>query len=62
MAKRVLNDRTIKASKPAKPGKRYEVADAGMPGMVVRVTDEARRRSPWWPATRLAKPYPARPG
>jgi len=35
----VLNDRTIKALKPAKPGKRYEVMDAIVPGLGVRVTE-----------------------
>jgi hypothetical protein len=43
MAKRVLTDRTIKALKPAKPGQRFEVADAGMPGMVLRVTDRGTK-------------------
>src|SRR5262245_4453880 len=43
MAKRALNDRTIKALKPAKAGQRYEIADAGMPGMVLRVTDKGTK-------------------
>jgi hypothetical protein len=34
----VLNDRTIKALKAARPGKRYEVMDAIVPGLGVRVT------------------------
>jgi hypothetical protein len=43
MAKRVLNDRTIKALKPAKPGKRAEVFDALVPGLSVRVTDKGAK-------------------
>ena len=43
MAKRALNDRTIKALKPAKAGQRDEIADAGMPGMVLRVTDKGTK-------------------
>jgi integrase len=39
MAKRVLNDRIIKALKPAAAGKRREVWDAIVPGVGVRVTD-----------------------
>jgi integrase len=39
MAKRTLNDRIIKALKPAKPGKRVDVWDALVPGLGVRVTD-----------------------
>ena len=43
MAKRALNDRIIKALKPAKAGQRDEIADAGMPGMVLRVTEKGTR-------------------
>jgi integrase len=43
VAKRALNDRIIKATKPAKPGQRQEIADAVMPGMVLRVTDKGTR-------------------
>jgi Arm domain-containing DNA-binding protein/integrase-like protein len=39
MAKRTLNDRIIKALKPAKPGRRVEVFDSIVPGLSVRVTD-----------------------
>ena len=39
MAKRNLNDRIIKALKPAATGKRREVWDALVPGLGVRVTD-----------------------
>jgi integrase len=43
MAKRNLTDRTLRALKPAKPGQRYELGDAVMPGFGVRVTDKGRR-------------------
>jgi len=43
MARRALNDRTLKALKPAKPGQRYEVGDAAMPGLVVRVTERGTK-------------------
>ena len=43
MAKRTLNDRTLKALKPAKPGQRYEVGDAQMAGLVIRVTDKGTK-------------------
>jgi hypothetical protein len=39
MGKRVLNDRIIKAIKPAAAGKRVEVWDALVPGLGIRVTD-----------------------
>jgi integrase len=39
MARRTLNDRIIKALKPAKPGKRAEIFDSIVPGLSVRVTD-----------------------
>jgi integrase len=43
MTKRILNDRTLKALKPAKPGQRYEVRDAQMAGLIVRVTDRGTK-------------------
>ena len=42
-ARKVLNDRTLKALKPAKPGERYDVRDAATPGLLVRVTDKGTR-------------------
>jgi integrase len=39
MAKQTLNDRMIKALKPAKPKKRHETWDALVPGLGIRVTD-----------------------
>jgi integrase len=43
MPKRTLNDRILRALKPAAPGKRYEVMDAVVRGLGVRINDEARR-------------------
>jgi hypothetical protein len=43
MTRRVLNDRGLKALKPAKPGQRYEVGDAQMAGLVIRVTDKGTK-------------------
>jgi integrase len=43
MAKRTLTDRTLKALKPAKVGKRYDVSDSVVPGLAVRVTDSGQR-------------------
>ena len=43
MPKRNLTDRTLKALKPAKPGQRYELWDAVVPGFGIRVTDKGRR-------------------
>jgi integrase len=43
MPKRVLNDRTLKALKPAAAGKRYEVMDAIVPGLGVRVTERGTK-------------------
>jgi integrase len=43
MAKRTLNDRVLKALKPAKVGKRYDVMDAALPGFGVRVTDKGTK-------------------
>jgi Arm DNA-binding domain len=41
--KRTLNDRMIKALKPAAAGTRYEVRDIIVPGFRVRVTDKGQR-------------------
>ena len=41
--KRTLNDRMIKALKPAPAGERYEVKDTVVPGFRVRVTDKGQR-------------------
>jgi integrase len=43
MPKRTLTDRGIRSLKPAKPGKRYDVMDAIVPGAGVRVTDKATK-------------------
>jgi integrase len=45
MAKRALTDRTIKslAKKPAKPGRTYDVPDALVPGLAVRVMSSGAR-------------------
>jgi integrase len=43
MPRRVLNDRTIKALKPAKKGQLYDVWDALVPGLGVRVSETGRR-------------------
>jgi integrase len=43
VAKRTLTDRTLKALKPAKAGKRYDVSDSVVPGLAVRVTDSGQR-------------------
>src|SRR5262249_32962344 len=43
MPKRVLNDRTLKALKPAEAGQRYEVMDAIVPGLGVRVTERGTK-------------------
>jgi hypothetical protein len=54
MAKRTLNDRIIKALKPAAAGKRREVWDALVPGLGVRVTDAGAK------SFVLATRYPGR--
>src|SRR5262249_23739852 len=41
--RRVLNDRIIKGLKPAKLGQLYDVMDAVLPGLGVRVTDKGTR-------------------
>jgi hypothetical protein len=40
MAKRALNDRTIKALKPARPGQRRDLWDTVVPGLGIRSTDK----------------------
>ncbi|MGA9817772.1 MAG: hypothetical protein WBQ54_12635 [Pseudolabrys sp.] len=42
MAKKNLTDRTLKALKPAKAGKHYDVFDVRFPGFGVRVADTGR--------------------
>jgi integrase len=43
MARKRLTDRTLKALKPAKAGGRYDVMDADVSGLGVRVTDKGQR-------------------
>src|SRR6476620_5143235 len=43
LAKKPLTDRTIKAVKPALPGKRTLLWDAIVPGLALRVTDSGKR-------------------
>jgi integrase len=43
MPKRTLHDRALKALKPAKEGRLYDVMDAVVPGFGVRVSDTGRR-------------------
>src|SRR5262245_52043231 len=43
MARRTLNDRILKALKPAPHGTLYDVADTVVPGFGVRVSDSGRR-------------------
>jgi integrase len=43
MPKRTLNDRALKALKPAPAGKTYDVMDSIVPGMGVRVSDKGQR-------------------
>jgi integrase len=43
MSKRLLNDRIVKALKPAAAGKRTEIFDALVPGLAVRVTDKGAK-------------------
>jgi integrase len=43
MARKVLTDRGVKALKAAPKGKRYEVMDAIVPGMGIRVTERAQK-------------------
>jgi hypothetical protein len=41
--KRTLNDRMVKALKPAVSGQRYDVMDTVVPGFGIRVTDKGQR-------------------
>lgn len=43
MARENLTDRRLKAMKPAPRGKRYEVMDAAVPGLGVRMTDKGQQ-------------------
>jgi Arm DNA-binding domain len=43
MPRKRLTDRTLKALKPAKAGSRYDVMDADVSGLGVRVTDRGQR-------------------
>jgi hypothetical protein len=43
MSKQRLTDRSVTTLKPAPAGQRYEVGDAIMPGLIVRVTDTGQR-------------------
>ncbi|RVL05660.1 tyrosine-type recombinase/integrase [Sinorhizobium meliloti] len=43
MPKEKLTDRRLKTMKPAEKGKRYEIGDAVVPGLAVRVTDKGTR-------------------
>jgi integrase len=43
MARRTLNDRILKSLKPAKAGSRYDVLDAIVPGLAIRVSDKGRK-------------------
>ncbi|MFZ0116208.1 MAG: integrase, partial [Xanthobacteraceae bacterium] len=43
MPKRTLTDRLLRTLKPAKPGQRYEIMDAIVPGLAIRVTDTGKR-------------------
>jgi Arm DNA-binding domain len=43
MPKRTLNDRMLKALKPASPGKRYDIMDSIVPGFGIRVTGRGQR-------------------
>ncbi len=43
MPKENLTDRRLKSLKPAEAGKRYEISDGIVPGLLVRVTDKGTR-------------------
>jgi integrase len=44
MAKEVLTDKRLKALKPAPAGARYEIMDAIVPGLGIRITDKADKK------------------
>jgi integrase len=43
MARKTLTDRAVNALKPAAPGKRYDIMDAVVPALGIRVTDRGYR-------------------
>jgi integrase len=43
MGKRNLNDRALKALKPAKASQRYEIMDSVVPGLAIRITDKGTK-------------------
>jgi len=43
MPKRTLNDRTLKALKPARKGKTYDLRDTVVPGLAVRISETRKR-------------------
>jgi integrase len=43
MTRKTLTDRAVKALKPAAPGKRYDIMDAVVPALGIRVTDRGYR-------------------
>ena len=43
MSKTYFTDRFLKALKPAPEGSRTEIYDAGVPGLMVRVTDRGAK-------------------
>jgi integrase len=43
VAKRTLNDRILKSLKPAEAGRRYDVLDAIVPGLAIRVGDKGMK-------------------
>jgi hypothetical protein len=56
MPKRTLNDRTLKALKPAPKGETYDVMDAVVPGFGVRVSAARCTRA----SSRSLAPIPIR--
>jgi integrase len=66
MPRIVLTDNKVRALRPAKAGRRYDVLDALMPGLLLRVTDKGsksfmfRARFPGAPANRSGRTNPAR--
>jgi hypothetical protein len=47
MAKKRLTDRTLRTLKPAQLGRRYDIMDADVPGLGVRVTDKDSAPLSW---------------